>query len=1012
MKLARPYFGEMAVKRLRILELAFSLFALTQWSQSRLYGRDVAVELAQRRLDTWRTKEGLPSRGVDAIVQAPDGYLWLASRSGLVRFDGVDFHVYNGSNTPELKSGMVRSIVVSPQGELWIGTDGDGFGRFAGGKFSPFKPQNATPGWCEQKALFFATDGSLWVGQRGANPLIHVVGGKASYPFEKAQTANAIAQDKSGNIWVAGVAPGAAVQKPDGSFHSFTAKEGLPSGVVGNCLFADSDGTVWVGSDGAGLFQYKAGRFYNFSRADGLRSLSINVIKRDRSGRLWVGAQDGLYWLDNSRLVRYSNPEGLFTRRVGAILEDREENLWVCNDVYLHRFNSAKMTPIDLSNADGTLQTRAICKTKDGSVWVGTTHGITRLLNGTRIVYTAADGLPANSVSSVCTDANEAVWALTQGGRYSRFDGRRFTPIQKQLDAWQIGADRRGLVIADQQGRFMRYSNGEFLPLEYREKHNYIFLFYTDSSGQLWAASDKGLHKIGLQRVETIQRGLPKDAHVLGMVEGATSGEIWFCTDKGVGRYFMGRLQMWGKEDGLPDSNLYQIQRDSANNLWLGSNIGVFSVPVRELLSVEHRPVSYKIYDAMHGIRHFPITMGSVQTADGRMWFKGETGLTAFDPLHLPFNETAPTVHLEKFVVAKKEYSDNQFISLSPGKNNIEFHYTGISLSLPERVKFRYRLLGYDQDWVFAGTRHVAYYTNLPPGKYVFQLKAANEDGVWSRAVSGATFQLEPYYYQTSWFRLSCLFAIFGGAAGAYRWRVQRFRRYNQILEKRVEARTAELATSYQDLRQLHNSLEEMNAELEAANDEMIASNAELAVANYKLEEANHKLAMLATTDGLTGLDNHRAFQEKLRHEMALAIRMEWSVGLLLLDVDYFKQYNDTYGHPAGDEVLRTLGRLLKENVRIVDHVARYGGEEFAVILPNTDTQGVFEIGERIRSVIAEYTFPNREITLSIGAAVLHKHEMEAEAFVECADMALYDSKRGGRNRLTLVEEQPRSIAA
>ena len=196
-----------------------------------------------------------------------------------------------------------------------------------------------------------------------------------------------------------------------------------------------------------------------------------------------------------------------------------------------------------------------------------------------------------------------------------------------------------------------------------------------------------------------------------------------------------------------------------------------------------------------------------------------------------------------------------------------------------------------------------------------------------------------------------------------------------------------------------------MNAELEATAEELQASNDEL-------EGMNQRLALLATTDGLTGLDNHRAFQEKLRREMAIAGRMECDLGLLILDVDFFKQYNDTYGHPAGDEVLRILGRLLKESVRAIDHVARYGGEEFAIILPNTNPQAMFEIGERIRTAVAEYLFPNRTITLSIGAVALQGSSMDAEAFVQCADRALYESKRGGRNRLTLIEEQPTTLAA
>ncbi len=993
------------MKRVRTFSYLLFFLAGVCGSQGSLLALDKNLDLNQCRLDTWRSKEGLPSRSIDAIVQSADGYLWLASRSGLVRFDGVIFQIYDSSNTPKLRRSMVRSLAYSPKQELWLGTDGDGFGRFENGEYLPYKVENMKAGWSEHKTLFFAADESLWVGGRGENPLIHITNLRATFPLKDVSSVNAIAQDKGGRIWLTGDSPGLAVQKADGTFQRFTAKEGFSESIVGACLWADNDGSMWIGTNNSGIFQFKEGKFRQYASKEGLASLSINAIRRDRNGNLWVGTQNGLYRFEGSRFSRYQSTEGLFTHTVGAIMEDREENLWVCNSAYLHRFNKTKMAPIDLSNADGTLQTRAMCSTSDGSVWVATTHGVTRIKGGKRTYYTTSDGLPENGISSICADTDNTVWVMTDAGRYASLQGKRFVSIPQSLSGWQIGADKNGLVVAEQNGRFSRYANGGFHALKVSEKPQYVFLFYRDSSGQLWCGSDRGLHKVGADRVECIQKGLPPEAHILGIAEGRLPGETWLSTDKGLARYYMGRMRVWSKEDGLPDNNLYQIQRDKANTLWLGSNAGIFSVLISDLLSAERPTVRYTLYNAAHGVRSFPITMGSVQTEDGKLWFKGETGLTVFDPLHFSFNDVAPSVHTESVVLEKKEYASERSFELAPGKNNLEIHYTGISLTLPEQVRFRYRLQGYERDWVFADTRRVAYYTNLPPGKYVFQIKAANADGVWIPPILGATFQLRPFYYQTMWFKFSSAIACIGLTLGVFRWRVKRLKQYNQSLEERVAARTDELARSNWELRETHNSLENMNAELEATAEELQASNDEL-------EGMNQRLALLATTDGLTGLDNHRAFQEKLRREMAIAGRMECDLGLLILDVDFFKQYNDTYGHPAGDEVLRILGRLLKESVRAIDHVARYGGEEFAIILPNTNPQAMFEIGERIRTAVAEYLFPNRTITLSIGAVALQGSSMDAEAFVQCADRALYESKRGGRNRLTLIEEQPTTLAA
>lgn len=284
------------------------------------------------------------------------------------------------------------------------------------------------------------------------------------------------------------------------------------------------------------------------------------------------------------------------------------------------------------------------------------------------------------------------------------------------------------------------------------------------------------------------------------------------------------------------------------------------------------------------------------------------------------------------------------------------------------------------EGWIDAGTRRAAYYTNLPPGKYRFRVMACNNDGFWNSRGATLEFTLRPRFMQTLLFRAGCLLAVAGAGLWGAWLRLRRLRRANRRLEARIAERAAQL----------------------------LEANRELQVSHQSVQEANVRLHSLATTDGMTGLANHRAFQEALRDALVTAECDAQPLALLLADVDHFKQYNDAYGHPAGDEVLRIVASVLKECAGEQDTVARYGGEEFAVLLPNADTQTALEIGERVRAAIAECIFPCRCITMSIGAATIAAEPANAETYgaktlIQRADEALYAAKRGGRNRVTLA---------
>ncbi len=376
--------------------------------------------------------------------------------------------------------------------------------------------------------------------------------------------------------------------------------------------------------------------------------------------------------------------------------------------------------------------------------------------------------------------------------------------------------------------------------------------------------------------------------------------------------------------------------------------------------------------------RRFPLSQTALKTDDGRLWFRGDTGMTIVDPKRLRCNTLAPHVIVEQITVDGMIIDANKPVRVPPGKGELAVRYTAPSLTMPERVRFRYKLEGYDHEWVAAETRRAAYYTNLPPGTYRFCVMACNNDGVWNNEGVAFTFTLTPRFYQTNWFRLAAVIGLAVVVAGLARVRMRGLKRANRLLEQRIADRTAQLTRA--------------NHELKASHEEM--------------EAANARLLALATTDGMTMLANHRAFQDRLRAAVGDAQVSGRPMTMLLADVDHFKQYNDSYGHPAGDEVLRIVARLLRENTRPGDCVARYGGEEFAVLLPDTDVATALEIAERLRASVSMYEFPCRRVTLSIGVALPDADELCPAGLVESADKALYGAKRAGRNRVLLAAAQ------
>ncbi|HEX5322502.1 MAG TPA: diguanylate cyclase, partial [Capsulimonadaceae bacterium] len=570
-------------------------------------------------------------------------------------------------------------------------------------------------------------------------------------------------------------------------------------------------------------------------------------------------------------------------------------------------------------------------------------------------------------------------------------------------------------LIGFAKNKILRFAPGRLVSSQ-KFPGTFEFTAKQDRTGTIWVGDITGFirYKDGIATV--MDAGLPKDTHVLD-IDTNDPNCLWLATDHGLAKFQNGRSTLIGREAGLPDTNLFQILRDRDGRLWFGSNFGIFNIRLRDLEDYcrkRRTTIPYVSYAASDGIRSFPTTFNGQKSSDGRLWFGGNKGVTVADPRSRFINPVAPPVSIEKATLDRISLTSTSANSVQPGQGFLSIRYAALSFAAPEKVQFRYKLEGLDDRWTDAGNRRVAIYPYLPPGRYRFVVIACNNDGVWNMNGASMSFVLQPHYYQTTWFKLLCAAGLILLLGLVYSIRVRAMVLRNRELAVKVAERTAELQVSNEQLSaaqdalgQQYSLLEDRNHELEAMQIELETHNEELRSMQASLAEANAHLAALATTDGLTGLKNHRTFQEQLEVEWERYLRYDGSLSLVLLDIDLFKQYNDKFGHQAGDDVLKKVAAILAEQARDCDLVARYGGEEFVIILPQTDRAGAVSHAERICMAIRDAKSLRRPITASFGVATADSSISSSSDLFTRADSALFYSKEHGRDQVTHAADLP-----
>jgi ligand-binding sensor domain-containing protein/signal transduction histidine kinase len=755
--------------RAHLLNLVFSLLLS---SGATVYALDSPRELSQFGHEVWLTENGLPQNTVHAIAQTSDGYIWIGTEEGLARFDGVKFTVFDKQNTPEIKSNYIRSLLADRQGALWIGT-AQGLVRMLNGKFTLFTRDDGLPSETIH-AVYEDRERNHWVATANGLGLLKS-GGLTTFTTKErliSGSIQALLEDSDGALWIA--TPYGVGRIKDGKFTNYTVRDGLGGNSV-RAIQQDRSGRIWFGSLG-GLTSWEGNRFTTYTTRDGLPNDRVISLQPDRDGGLLIGTAGGLCRFSDGRFTGFNAGEALATSTILSLLEDLEGNVWIGTESGgINLLKDTKFTTYTVRNGLSNDLVKSIYEDHDGSVWIGTDGGGLNLLrNGKLTAYTTRDKLASNVVLSLAGDTAGNLWIGTPEG-LNRLSQGKFTTYTSadglaNNDVRSIYLDRRGDLWIGTRSGLTKLHNGVFKTFTEVDglPNDLVNTVYEDSKGNLWIGTFGGLARLTNEEFTsfTTADGLSSDA-VISLHEDS-DGTLWIGTNGGgLNRMRDGKFTTYTTSNGLLDDVVYRILEDGQNNLWLSCRKGIFHISKKELdefakgTIASIAPVAYGTADGMTTRE----CSGGGDPAgwrgsDGKLWFPTIKGVAMIDPERLRTNSHAPPVVIEQIRIDEQSFAPSERLELPAGTTRFDLYYTAPSFVAPEKVRFKYKLDGFDQDWIDSGTRRIAYYTNLRPGAYTFRVIASNNDGVWNQTGAAVSLYLKPYFYQTYWFYAVCLLAL------------------------------------------------------------------------------------------------------------------------------------------------------------------------------------------------------------------------------------------------------------
>ncbi|RZU43727.1 two-component regulator propeller domain-containing protein [Edaphobacter modestus] len=800
---------------------------------------DPSLDVSQYAHTAWKVSEGFSKGVIFSIAQTPDGYLWLGTEFGLLRFDGVRNTEWQPPKGERLPSNDIRNLRAARDGRLWIGTT-KGLASWKDGRLTHY-PELDGQG---VEALLEDHEGTIWVGMWAppVGRLCTIQAGKTQCYGEDGRFGSGVTslyEDSGGNLWAGGMTglwrwksgPPKLYPMPDPALRI-------------NALIEGDDGELLIAQN-SGITQLRLGKIeaYPFPAGQQFRA---NTLLRDRHGGLWIGASvdAGLLHVHQGSTDLFTRSDGLSGDAVTCFFEDREGNIWAATVDGLDRFREFAVPSISVKQGLSSRGLSSVLAARDGSVWIGSSDGLNRWKNGQITVYRKRS---AQAVRGGAKQKEELLERNhTSVSELIAESGLSATRTVRAITASGLPDDTVDSLFEDHRGRIWVgtvrgvaiLESDQFIPIS-SVSEGIVYSIAGDSAGEVWISHEDGLfHLLRANVVERIPwatlgrkdvatallRDSVQDALWLGYLGGGIAyfsngqvrasytaadglgtgyvsdfrfdhdGTLWVSTEGGLSRVKNNRVTTLNSTNGLPCDTVHWMMEDDAHSVWLYMACGLVRIARPELdawAADPKRTILTAVFDSSDGVRSHSFTSGYsplvTKSPNGRLWFLPFGDVSVIDPRHLAFNKLPPPVHIEQIVADGKTYDAARGLRLPPGVRNLEIDYTALSLVDPEKVHFRFMLEGQDKDWRAVVNRRRAEYSNLSPGNYRFRVMACNNSGVWNEQGETLDFAIAPEFWQTNWFRALCVAGFLALLWALYRLRVRQLRRQEKKLHDVIE---------------------------------------------------------------------------------------------------------------------------------------------------------------------------------------------------------------------------------
>jgi len=774
----------------------------------------------------WGLEKGFPGGSISSIAQSSDGYLWIGTDRGLIRFDGLNFQNFVQTIPTAFPIGAVKSLLVDGQGNLWILLQSTKLLRYHDGTFelSRGEAENGITAICR------SATGTVLVSSLAKGTLAY--NGKQ---FEAVSTSPVFADP---------VARANGVRPDEKSTH-LSWSTGVTSHLLAvptsavTSMAATADGNIWLGTEDKGLVLQTTNRATAIP--NGLPREKITSLLPLQGSELWIGTTEGVLRWTGTEFTRGGVPQALQHTEVFSLIRDRDSNIWAGTPHGLLRYNTSGVSLFSDEDSATSTPVNALFEDREQNLWIGGPRGLERLRDSAFVTYSVEDGLPSERTGPVYVDAEGRTWfAPLDGGLYwakgkqhgSVADAGLARDVVYSIsgrgnELW-VGRQRGGLTV-------LHTNSGSVTARTYTDAdglaQNSVYTVYQSRDGTVWAGTlGNGVSAFRDGRFSTYSTANGLLSNTITSITESPDGTIWIATSSGLSSFSKGRWRAFTAKDGLLSAGLNCMLADSAGVLWLGSTAGIAFLtsdhvqvpqvpePLREpvfgiaedrsgwlwiatsnhVLRIKRNALLKNVYNDAD-VREYGLSDGLLGTegvkrdrsvvADpqGRIWFSLNHGLSVVDPNRDAGDSAEALVHVETVTVDGDPLALKTPIQIPSAHQRITFGYTGLSLSDTERVRYRYRLDGFDHDWSAPTATRTATYTNLGPGSYRFRVIASNSNGLWNGEGGSLHFAIAPAYYETTWFRSLCAAAFLALVWALYRLRVQQLRREERKLRSVIE---------------------------------------------------------------------------------------------------------------------------------------------------------------------------------------------------------------------------------